>query len=116
MSRTTTTFGAVGLLAIAVTAALLLTHPTATLAPSPADPAATYIAVLDVDMGWPAPSRDARAQEVATGHQICHMLAAGWNEAGVVANMLTWPGNGESTGQLDTVVRVTRDSLCGLGT
>lgn len=77
---------------------------------------AGYIQALDTAMGWPAPGPQQRANDLTVAGQICTMLSQDWNEAGIVANMLTWPGNRLTQGQLATAVHITRLDFCGQDT
>jgi hypothetical protein len=77
---------------------------------------AAYVQALDLAVGWPAPDAQQWVADVAVGRTICDMLAHGWNEAGVVANMLTWPNNHLTQAQLGAAVHVTHLWLCGQGT
>lgn len=116
MRRTTTLAGAaITLAAVAATAITLLAgHPAAEPEPSHVAPAAAYVQALDLAEGWGAPSPQQRATDLATGQQICWMLAHGWNEAGAVATVWAWPASaGYSQEQIEVAVHVTRVWLCG---
>ena len=100
--------------AIAVAVASVLVGHIASAPPvAPVPPDAAYVQALDVAMGLSAPDAQQWARDVTVGGQICYMLAHGWNEAGVVGNMLTWPTNRYSQSQLAVAVHVTRLELCG---
>jgi hypothetical protein len=113
---TLVTLAAVGTLAATAVAVALTVHSAPAPAATRQDPGPAYVQALDAAEGWPAPDAAQYATDIATGQQICDMLATGWNEAGVVANMLTWPDNRYDQAHLATAVRVTHDRLCGQAT
>lgn len=97
----------------ALTMTALAVHPGPAPAAHAPDPGLAYEQALDEAMGWPAPTPTRYATDLATGRQICQMLATGWNEAGVVANLLTWPNEPYTQAQLAVAVHVTHLRLCG---
>lgn len=100
------------LIAVAAAATLLLHHGAAV--PLHPNGNAGYVAALGRAIGPTAPNAAQEATELATGTTICRMLATGWNEAGVVANLWTWPAYaGDPEAEVETIVRITRESLCG---
>jgi hypothetical protein len=112
MNGRTASFAASSLIAVAVAAVLLLNHGTP--APVRADSGAGYIAALDQAVGSATPDATQRSTDLATGATICHMLATGWNQAGVVANLWTWPAYADDPqAEVAAIVHITRESLCG---
>jgi uncharacterized protein DUF732 len=100
-----------GLIAAVVTGVLLV-QPHRPAMAAPPDPDVAYVQALDSAEGWLSPDPATRATDLATGRTICRMLGTGWNEAGVVANMLTWTANTLTQQQLAVAVHVTHTTLC----
>jgi len=95
-------------------AAVFIGQQPSLVSPAVPDSADAYLQALNTATGWSAATSQELAGELSVGHTICRMLAAGWNEAGVVANMLTWPSAaGYTQNQLSTFVHVTHTWLCG---
>ena len=111
LTRLAPAAAAIAVFAATAAAAALLAQSTAPTTPVAHED--SYIQALDTAVGWPAPDAQRRAADLTAGRTICRMLATGWNEAGVVANMLTWPGNHLTQGQLAIAVHITRLDLCG---
>lgn len=116
MPRLAIAASAIAVVSVTTITAALLGQPAqptaATIYPSNVD---AYIQALNTITGWAPQNPEQQADELATGHTICQMLATGWNEAGVVANMLTWGNNDLTQAQLAAAVHLTRLRLCGQG-